>query len=289
MVLHRQGELNRIRSYVGLGGDRLRGFTLIELLVVISIIALLMSIMMPALSKVKDQTKDVMCRSNLRQWGIVFNMFLGDNKSKFMSGDEWEELLPDGSGWDDEAAVDQTGDHAWPLILLKYYQNQKLLRCPAAKKPPKDGERERKDHVFSTWSLWWHYPDDYFYGSYGINSWLYNRGDDDRERWGHAQVKQAFEVPVLLDCYWCEGYPRPENDPPEWDYYGEFGDSGNHLRRFCVNRHHGHTNAVFLDFSVREVGLKELWTLRWHRKWPSAATLALPVWPEWMAGMEEPY
>ena len=49
-----------------------KGFTLIELLVVISIIALLLSILMPALGKVKDQARTVVCMSNLHQLGLAF-------------------------------------------------------------------------------------------------------------------------------------------------------------------------------------------------------------------------
>jgi len=33
----------------------------------------------------------------------------------------------------------------------------------------------------------------------------------------------------------------------------------------CINRHDAAINGVFLDFSIREIGLKELWKLRWHR------------------------
>ena len=54
---------------------KLKGFTLIELLVVISIIALLLSILMPALSKVKDQAKTVVCSANLRQISIGLQMY----------------------------------------------------------------------------------------------------------------------------------------------------------------------------------------------------------------------
>ena len=55
-----------------------RGFTLIELLVVIAIIALLMGILMPALSAVKEQAKEISCRANLRQYGIAHSIYLND-------------------------------------------------------------------------------------------------------------------------------------------------------------------------------------------------------------------
>jgi prepilin-type N-terminal cleavage/methylation domain-containing protein/prepilin-type processing-associated H-X9-DG protein len=60
-----------------------RGFTLIELLVVIAIIALLLSIIVPSLSKVKVLVEEVMCRSNIRQYGLAGKMYLDDYKAKF--------------------------------------------------------------------------------------------------------------------------------------------------------------------------------------------------------------
>ncbi len=58
---------------------RKKGFTLIELLVVISIIALLMSILMPSLSKVKSMARNVVCGAHLRDWGMSAFAFASDN------------------------------------------------------------------------------------------------------------------------------------------------------------------------------------------------------------------
>jgi prepilin-type N-terminal cleavage/methylation domain-containing protein/prepilin-type processing-associated H-X9-DG protein len=68
-----------------------RGFTLIELLVVISIIAILMAVLMPALQRVKTQAQEMTCRSNLRNYGVAQTMYLDESDDRYPSA--WNSLV----------------------------------------------------------------------------------------------------------------------------------------------------------------------------------------------------
>ena len=60
---------------------------------------------------------------------------------------------------------------------------------------------------------------------------------------------------------------------------------------FLINRHDGYINGLFLDSSVRKIGLKELWTLKWDEdfdtsnRWTRAGGVQPDNWPDWMKGM----
>jgi len=56
----------------------------------------------------------------------------------------------------------------------------------------------------------------------------------------------------------------------------------------CMNRHDGFVCGIFMDWSVRKVGVKELWSLKWHRQydtcgvWTKAGGVQPDYWPAWM-------
>lgn len=99
-----------------------KGFTLIELLVVIAIIAVLMGVLMPALSKVRKQGYAVVCQSNLKQIGLAANMYAESNNY----------LIPRG--------LIYATDPAWFELFMPYlaqkpsgndYRSVKIYRCKA--------------------------------------------------------------------------------------------------------------------------------------------------------------
>jgi len=70
-----------------------KGFTLIELLVVIAIIALLLSILTPALNVVKERARRVVCKSNMHQWALAIFAYVGANDNKLLETVEYEDVI----------------------------------------------------------------------------------------------------------------------------------------------------------------------------------------------------
>ena len=79
-----QSEKLVIPAKAGIQKRKNRGFTLIELLVVIAIIALLLSILTPALNTVKERAKRILCSNRLKQWGIAIHHYNAANSDRMM-------------------------------------------------------------------------------------------------------------------------------------------------------------------------------------------------------------
>lgn len=104
--------------------ERLAAFTLIELLVVISIIVLLLAILLPSLSKAREQAKQVVCASNLQGFGRGFYLYAGENRDYLCSGS----FDPDRENGRD-GPVDKVGWVA-DLVRFKFAFPGKQL-CPS--------------------------------------------------------------------------------------------------------------------------------------------------------------
>jgi prepilin-type N-terminal cleavage/methylation domain-containing protein len=82
-------------SSEALQGRRMEdGFTLVELLVVISIIALLMAVLLPALTKARRTTKRIVCMSNMRQLIAAWMTYAENNDGKIVNGGQWTGNIP---------------------------------------------------------------------------------------------------------------------------------------------------------------------------------------------------
>ena len=205
---------------------------------------------------------------------------------------------------DDPQVWKDAGAEIWVTKLYTYHRSRKLILCPMATKPLDWTGSKNRAWIIPAGSTEipdWEVED--VIGSYGINDWCYNAGPDVETTWDElvewcwrsGSVKGAGNIPLLLDCIHLGGFPHHTDAPPETEDI--FGFSVGQMQRFCINRHNGTINGLFLDLSVRKIGLKELWTLKWHKKfithgvWTTAGGVTRDDWANhgtgWMKNFED--
>jgi len=202
-------------------------------------------------------------------------MFAEDNDGYFMGG----------------RSITDWRNNIWWAALEPYYLDRNLLCCPMAKDPYKNPWEGYGN--FGTWGPTW-FPDG-FYGSYGLNEWICNpvfkKGEwpmygDEKKYWRTANVAGMDKIPLLADSWWsqgwCEAFDWIPTYPGEWE--GRFGDD---VAQFCIVRHDGGINGIFLDGSAKRIELQCLWRLKWNRLSDMEEAPTPEEFPDWLKELPE--
>jgi prepilin-type N-terminal cleavage/methylation domain-containing protein/prepilin-type processing-associated H-X9-DG protein len=254
-------------------------FTLVELLVVVGIVAVLLALLMPALYKARQQARSVECLSNLRQLGGAFEIYLSENKGKWVR--QWFQFGTTGD----------SGPLGVEYILVRDRApgvQSPLMFCPETSEAPVLTAGPNQAYYYYPGSVYrpWGQPDTKAFeehafapfrgSSYGMNAWTFYVPPDvdpltntTREQYIHMPAKEATRIPLFADATGANGLPLP-TDPVPISLSPHRCAPGllyTMDRIFCIPRHGRAINAVFLDSHAETVPLAELWHLKWNNVW----------------------
>lgn len=144
-----------------IGRPILHRFTLIELLLVITVIAILVAMLLPALSRAKEKARQVVCMSNLRQFGVALHSYAAANDAKFFK--QWDDVW----GGADPAYVDRLAEPTYLMLRDEYSYDFEEMGCPNLRRYRPDGEIATNPgdtaalftttswHAFGFHTWWW--------------------------------------------------------------------------------------------------------------------------------------
>jgi prepilin-type N-terminal cleavage/methylation domain-containing protein/prepilin-type processing-associated H-X9-DG protein len=256
---------------------RIDGFTLVELLVVIGIIALLISVLLPALNSARRSAATAKCLSNLRQLGIGQLLFAGEHRGYAVKA--FYNSSPRGLGVSEDwgfrdsrpGATDRGLGWGWDYVLYskKYVKGKEVFRCPA------DTSDYVRASVYSP-----DIADDDFPGSYRINASNNPRaaGAVDGIPKFHYAYKIAKVKMSARSILFTDGTPNEYHHLATWEDQsdGQFGDPAatdqfgkkltniefRHSSQKIAQRERlvnamfldGHAESVKLDDTLKEIG-----------------------------------